>query len=170
MKKYLLSSLIITSSLLNALNNDPLKTRLCVLFQGMRSIKKELKDHEFSTYKEGKVYFCCGGCKMDYDETPAKFSTKANFQLVSTGQYVQSGCPVTGKSPGHSHHKKEDFKYVTVEGLSVELCCAGCLKRLINLKINSQCCFQINLLKKVLMCQLKNQQNQQNQKNKDFLT
>ena len=66
---------------------------------------------------------------MDYDETPAKFSTKANFQLVSTGQYVQSGCPVTGKSPGHSHHKKEDFKYVTIEGLSVELCCAGCLKK-----------------------------------------
>ena len=116
MKKYLLSSLIITSSLLNAFNNDPPKDKVVCVVSGDEINKKELKDHEFSTYKEGKVYFCCGGCKMDYDETPAKFSTKANFQLVTTGQYVQSGCPVTGKSPGHSHHKKEDFKYVTVEG------------------------------------------------------
>ena len=129
MKKYLLFSLIIISSLLNALNNDPPKDKVVCVVSGDEINKKDLKDHEFSAYKDGKVYFCCGGCKMDYDETPAKFSTKANFQLVSTGQYVQSGCPVTGQSPGHNHHKKEDFKYVTVEGLSVELCCAGCLKK-----------------------------------------
>ena len=61
MKKYLLSSLIIISSLLNALNNDPPKDKVVCVVSGDDINKKELKDHEFSTHMEGKVYFCCGG-------------------------------------------------------------------------------------------------------------
>ena len=89
----------------------------------------EIDKEESSNYREGMIYFCCGGCKMDFDESPQKFSESANFQLVATGQYEQTGCPVTGKSPGHSHHTKKDLKKVEVKGLSVDLCCAGCLKK-----------------------------------------
>ena len=34
---------------------------------------------ESAKYKEGEVYFCCGGCKMDFEEDPSKFSTTSNF-------------------------------------------------------------------------------------------
>ena len=90
---------------------------------------EEIDKEESSKYREGMVYFCCGGCKMDFDESSQKFSKAANFQLVATGQYEQTGCPVTGKSAGHSHHTKKDVKKVEVDGLSVDLCCAGCLKK-----------------------------------------
>jgi len=129
MKRYFLSGLVIISSSLFALNNDPPEDKITCVVSGDEINKSELSDHEFSSYREGKVYFCCGGCKMDFDESPAKFSTNANFQLVTTGQYIQSGCPVTGKSPGHNHHTEKDIKQVTVKGVVVDLCCAGCLKK-----------------------------------------
>ena len=66
---------------------------------------------------------------MDFDEAPNKFATKANFQLVTTGQYVQTGCPITGDAPGHTHHGLEDVRKVTVDGMNVDLCCPGCLKK-----------------------------------------
>lgn len=89
----------------------------------------KIDKEEFSKYKEGKVYFCCGGCKMDFDDSPKKFSQAANFQLLATGQYAQDSCPVTGKSSGHDHHTKKDMKKVNIEGLTVDLCCPGCLKK-----------------------------------------
>lgn len=47
---------------------------------------------------------------------------KANHQLVLTGQYVQSVCPITGRDIS------ED-KTVEIGGVTVGLCCAGCLKK-----------------------------------------
>ena len=53
---------------------------------------------ESAKYKEGEVYFCCGGCKMDFEEDASKFSTAANFQLLATKQYSETNvCPVTGR-------------------------------------------------------------------------
>ena len=79
---------------------------------------------ESAKYKEGEVYFCCGGCKMDFEEDASKFSTAANFQLLATKQYSETDvCPVTGR-------KIKSKKEVIVEGLSVGVCCAGCVKKI----------------------------------------
>ena len=103
------------------------KTITCVV-SGDEINKSDLKDHEHSTYKDGKVYFCCGGCKMDFDESPKKFAAKANFQLVASGQYTQTACPVN-KGKIHTAKAKKNLKKVTVNGMEVDLCCPGCLKK-----------------------------------------
>ena len=77
---------------------------------------------ESSSYKNGKVYFCCGGCKEEYDENSKKYSTKANFQLLATNQYVQTGCPMTGG-------KIKADKIVAVENTNVSFCCNNCVKK-----------------------------------------
>ena len=57
-----------------------------------------IDEDEFVNYKDGKIYFCCEMCKADFlDEKSNKFSSKANYQLVSSGQYIQQSCPMTGK-------------------------------------------------------------------------
>src|SRR5262245_43376064 len=48
-------------------------------------------------YKGGKVYLCCDGCPDAFKKDTAKFATKANMQLVATGQAKQVKCPVAGK-------------------------------------------------------------------------
>ena len=128
MIKHFLLSLSLIATTLVASDDPNSKTITCVVSGDKLNIS-ELKDHDHSTYRDGKVYFCCGGCKMDFDESPKKFSSKANYQLVATGQYVQTGCPITGDTPGHTHHGKEDVRKVTVEGMNVDLCCPGCLKK-----------------------------------------
>ena len=65
---------------------------------------------------------------MDFDESPKKFTTKANFQLVSSGQYTQTACPVN-KGKIHTAKAKKNLKKVTVNGMEVDLCCPGCLKK-----------------------------------------
>ena len=78
---------------------------------------------ESAKYKDGEVYFCCGGCKMDFEEDASKFSTAANLQLVSTKQYSQTTvCVVSGR-------KIKSKKEVVVDGVSVDLCCGGCGKK-----------------------------------------
>jgi YHS domain-containing protein len=125
-KHTLLTLSLITATLIAS--DDPKgKTITCVV-SGDEINKSELEDHDHSTYRDGKVYFCCGGCKMDFDESPKKFASKANFQLVSTGQYTQTACPVNnGKI--HTEKAKKKLKKVTVNGMEVDLCCPGCLKK-----------------------------------------
>ncbi|MGE4658832.1 MAG: CsgG/HfaB family protein [Gammaproteobacteria bacterium] len=38
-----------------------------------------------ASYKAGKVFFCCEGCKADFEDASAKFAVAANFQLVASG-------------------------------------------------------------------------------------
>ena len=70
-------------------------------------------------YKGGKVYFCCGNCPKAFEKDSAKFATKANTQLVSTGQAKQDKCPISGAPC------KED-KVSTVDGAKVYFCCDMC--------------------------------------------
>ena len=79
---------------------------------------------ESAKYKDGEVYFCCGGCKMDFEEDASKFTTAANLQLVTTKQYSQTTvCPVSSR-------KIKTKKEVVVAGVSVDLCCGGCVKKI----------------------------------------
>ena len=54
-------------------------------------------------YKEGRVYFCCDSSADAFREDiklngDAQFTTKANHQLILTGQYVQKRCPISGEA------------------------------------------------------------------------
>ena len=49
-------------------------------------------------YKGGKVYLCCGGCPAAFEKDTAKYATKANAQLIATGQATQTKCPLSGGS------------------------------------------------------------------------
>ena len=84
--------------------------------------KIDLDIAETSSYKNGKVYFCCGGCKEDFDSDNKKFSTKANYQLLVTNQYTQTRCPMTGG-------KLKADKIVAVDGENVSFCCNNCVKK-----------------------------------------
>ncbi len=70
-------------------------------------------------YKDGKVYFCCGGCAGKFAKAEKKFAVKANHQLVATKQYEQKLCPFSGK-PVNAE------KVSTVGGVKVAFCCDGC--------------------------------------------
>ena len=127
MIKKMFPAIFLVSAILFGGDDPKAKTITCVV-SGDEINKNELKDHDFSKYRDGKVYFCCGGCKMDFDESPKKFATKANFQLVSSGQYTQTACPVN-KGKIHTAKAKKNLKKVTVNGMEVDLCCPGCLKK-----------------------------------------
>ena len=74
---------------------------------------------EYSNYKKGKVYFCCGGCKADFDEASANFAVAANYQFVATGQYMQTNCPVSGSGLNPE-------KVVKVANSDFTFCCGNC--------------------------------------------
>ena len=61
---------------------------------------------------------------MDFEEDASKFTTAANLQLVTTKQYSQTTvCPVSSR-------KIKTKKEVVVAGVSVDLCCGGCVKKI----------------------------------------
>lgn len=89
--------------------------------------KKAAKADSFVEYMGGKVYFCCGSCvkafKQDVElKDKAKFATKANHQLVLTGQFVQKGCPISGG-------EIDEDQMADIGGAKVGFCCENCLKK-----------------------------------------
>jgi YHS domain-containing protein len=70
-------------------------------------------------YKGGKVYFCCPNCPKAFENDTAKFATKANQQLVATGQTTQAKCPLSG-GPLNADASLE------VGGAKVTFCCNNC--------------------------------------------
>ena len=73
----------------------------------------------WAEHNGGKVYLRCGSCKAEFLKTPDKFATKANHQMVLTGQARQIACPITGEAC--SPHTKID-----VAGVDVSFCCGQC--------------------------------------------
>jgi len=69
--------------------------------------------------KGAKVYFCCAECVDTFKKDPAKYAAKANLQLVFTGQFVQKGCPLTGRPI----NPEQQVKFW---GVNVNFCCGGC--------------------------------------------
>jgi len=76
------------------------------------------KDHAVA-YKAGEVYFCCDDCPKAFKATTEKFAAKANHQLVASGQYKETKCPLTGKPLNNAMTAK-------VSGVTVKFCCGGC--------------------------------------------
>jgi YHS domain-containing protein len=80
--------------------------------------KPASKDHAVA-YKDGKAYFCCDNCPKAFEKNTKKFATKANMQLVETGQYKQVKCPLSGEGLNPETALK-------VAGVSVQFCCNNC--------------------------------------------
>lgn len=70
-------------------------------------------------YKDGKIYFCCPSCIPTFKKDTAKYATKANHQLVLTGQAKQTSCPISGEPISMD-------KFVEVNGAKVYFCCDKC--------------------------------------------
>jgi len=79
----------------------------------------------------GKVYFCCDNCPKAFEKDKAKFTAKANHQLVQTGQQVQACCPLTQKPT------KEGTE-VEIDGVKVAFCCNNCKGTVAKLKADEQ--------------------------------
>jgi YHS domain-containing protein len=70
-------------------------------------------------YQGGKVFFCCPNCQAKFKGDPAKYTAKANHQLVATGQVKQSLCPISGE-------KINPEKSLEIQGAKVFFCCDDC--------------------------------------------
>lgn len=80
---------------------------------------KAINAEKFSDYSGGKVYFCCDGCKAKFDKDSTAFAAKANLQLVASGQFAQTACPLSGG-------KTKEGTEVDVSGVKVAFCCPKC--------------------------------------------
>lgn len=81
--------------------------------------KPDAKEDKNAEYKGAKVYFCCDNCKGKFNEDKAKFAIPANIQLVSTKQFSQTKCPISGA-------KIDETKTAEVAGVKVAFCCEKC--------------------------------------------
>jgi uncharacterized secreted protein with C-terminal beta-propeller domain len=79
----------------------------------------EIADAKVVEYRNAKVYVCCDKCKAKMDEDAAPFAGKANQQLVTTKQYRQAKCPLTGG-------KLDKEQKLKVAGTMVRFCCDKC--------------------------------------------
>ena len=73
-------------------------------------------------YHGGEVYFCCKNCLKAFQADSAKFSVKANEQLIKTGQASQEKCPISGG-------KMKQGTALDVDGIPVAFCCKNCRKK-----------------------------------------
>lgn len=80
---------------------------------------KDALEDKTVDYKGGKVYFCCAGCPDAFQKDTAKFAAKANQQLVATGQFKETKCPLTGG-------KLNTQTAIDVGGTKVCFCCNNC--------------------------------------------
>jgi YHS domain-containing protein len=90
---------------------------------------KAVKADQSVDYKGGKVYFCCENCPKSFDAK--KHGTKANLQLVATGQAKQAKCPLTGKDV-------DTTTKISVAGANVCFCCNNCKGAVEKLKGDEQ--------------------------------
>jgi YHS domain-containing protein len=98
---------------LTAEEKDPLNGAKC-LISG-----KPAKAESTADYRGAKVYFCCDNCPAAFTKDKAKYSTKANHQLVQTNQAKQEKCPLSG-----GDLNKEAT--ADVSGVKVAFCCNNC--------------------------------------------
>lgn len=88
------------------------------------------KDHAVD-YKKGQVYFCCPNCPKAFTKDSAKFATKANHQLVQSGQYVAAKCPISGQPLNPEHTLK-------VSDVEVTFCCPNCKGKVAGMESEEQ--------------------------------
>ena len=80
---------------------------------------KAAQESKSASWKEGKVYLCCGNCLAAFEKDKDKHAAKANLQLVATKQYKQEACPMSGG-------KIDASKSIEVGGAKISFCCDNC--------------------------------------------
>lgn len=118
LKKVILGVMLIALSCAGASDAQELPEGLKCVVAG-----KAAKAEAAADYRGGKVYLCCGNCVKSFDKDSSKFATLANHQLVMTGQFEQTGCPISGGAVS------ED-QCVEVAGVKVHLCCGKCTAKI----------------------------------------
>ncbi|MBX3421430.1 MAG: hypothetical protein KF752_07725 [Pirellulaceae bacterium] len=92
---------------------------------------KDAKEANAADWKDGKVYFCCGGCKGKFEkmskDDKEKMAAKSNAQLVATKQYKQEACPISGG-------KLNLDTAIEVGGAKVAFCCGNCKGKVESMK------------------------------------
>ena len=81
--------------------------------------KRDVKESKSVDYRDGKVFFCCPDCVKKWNEDPAKYKDLANLQLVQTGQFKQTMCPISGGDI-------DEEQFSEVDGVKVFFCCSNC--------------------------------------------
>ncbi len=105
-----------------------------IKLEGVKCIMAPTKDanaEKYVEYKEGKVFFCCDGCKGNFEKDKEKYATKANLQLVATKQYKQKACPLSGGDV-------DPEKTTKVGEIEVGFCCGNCLAKVAEAKGDEQ--------------------------------
>lgn len=104
-----------------AADKEPAADKDGLTLKGVKCLfcKMDVDKKEFVEFKGAKVFFGCGGCPEAFKRNTAKYTTKANAQLVATNQAKQKACPLSGKAT------KGEFQ-MTVAGAKVGFCCGGC--------------------------------------------
>ncbi len=74
-------------------------------------------------YQGGKLFFCCAKCASAFGSKPREHAVAANQQLLQTGQYVQTACPISGGAASDDHA-------VEVAGVKVKVCCNQCVAKI----------------------------------------
>lgn len=81
--------------------------------------KRDVKEAKSVDHRDGKVFFCCPGCVKKWNKDPSKFESMANFQLVKTGQFKQTACPISGGDV-------DEEQFSEIDGVKVYFCCGNC--------------------------------------------
>lgn len=90
-----------------------------------------VKAEHTAEFNGGKVAFCCPNCPKAFNANGAKFASKANLQLVQSGQLKQVACPLTGKPCAAG-------KSVAVAGVEIGFCCPNCQGKVAKASGNEQ--------------------------------
>jgi len=80
--------------------------------------EKAVSAEQAVDYKNGKVFFCCDKCAKSFAENTEVYAVKANHQLVVTGQFQQTACPISGGDV-------DDEQVSEVDGVSIKFCCTA---------------------------------------------
>lgn len=85
---------------------------------------KDINKEKFVTYKDSKLYMCCGNCVKGFAaaaKAKPAIVAKANHQLFVTEQAEQSKCCLNGKGKINKEAKTK------LAGVEVYTCCKNCL-------------------------------------------
>ena len=72
-----------------------------------------------SVHRDATLYLCCDECKGKFEADRKKYATKANMQIVSTGQARQVKCPISG-------HALDADQSIVVNAIEISFCCQDC--------------------------------------------
>ncbi|MEM7784542.1 MAG: hypothetical protein AAF623_14430 [Planctomycetota bacterium] len=75
--------------------------------------RKDVREKYAMEFNGGTLYLCCKSCTRRMERDPDKYAAQCNHQMVLTGQFEQTMCPLTGE-------EMSDKFVVEVDGVKVK--------------------------------------------------